>query len=181
MTTNAAAPTSALEAQLFALLCAQNAITVGTAESCTGGNVAHHITRIAGSSAYFVGGIVSYANSVKHGVLGVPEDVLRDPGAVSEPCARAMAEGARRVLGTTLAVATTGIAGPGGGTAFKPVGLVYIAIAGEGLATRVEEHRFRGDRAAVIAASTTRALELLVGAAQRLVGGEDGGSALSGR
>lgn len=162
-------PTPTLEERLFALLGAQDAITVGTAESCTGGNVAHHITRIAGSSAYFVGGIVSYANSVKHGVLGVPEDVLRNPGAVSEPCARAMAEGARRVLGTTLAVSTTGIAGPGGATAFKPVGLVYIALAGEGMETRVEEHRFTGDREAVIVASTIRALELLVETAERLL------------
>jgi PncC family amidohydrolase len=160
-----------LEDQLLALLGDQRdgAITVGTAESCTGGNVAHHITRVAGSSAYFLGGIVSYANSVKHGVLGVPESVLENPGAVSEPCARAMAEGARRVLGTTIAVATTGIAGPGGATPFKPVGLVYIAIAAEGLPTRVEEHHFTGDRAAVIDASTTRALELLVDAAERLV------------
>ncbi|HWK79882.1 MAG TPA: nicotinamide-nucleotide amidohydrolase family protein, partial [Thermomicrobiales bacterium] len=123
--TNAPLPNP--EARLFTLLGEQTAITLGTAESCTGGNVAHHITRIAGSSAYFLGGIVSYANAVKHGVLGVPEAVLRNPGAVSEPCARAMAEGARQVLGTTLAVATTGIAGPGGATAFKPVGLVYIA------------------------------------------------------
>lgn len=156
-----------LEAQLFALLGAQgqdDPITIGTAESCTGGNVAHHITQVAGSSAYFLGGIVSYANSVKHGVLGVPESVLENPGAVSEPCARAMAEGARRVLGTTIAVATTGIAGPGGATPFKPVGLAYIAIAAEGCPTQVEEHRFSGDRAAVIAASTTRALERLVAA-----------------
>ncbi|MGC4107354.1 MAG: nicotinamide-nucleotide amidohydrolase family protein [Thermomicrobiales bacterium] len=160
-------PVLSLGERLFALLGAQSAITVGTAESCTGGNVAHQITRIAGSSAYFVGGIVSYANAVKHGVLGVPEAVLLNPGAVSEPCAKAMAEGARRVLGTTLAVSTTGIAGPGGATAFKPVGLVYIGIAGEGMPTQVEEHHFSGDREAVIAASTTRALELLVDAAER--------------
>ncbi|MGC4189751.1 MAG: CinA family protein [Thermomicrobiales bacterium] len=172
-----ASPT--LEERLFVLLGAQDAVTVGTAESCTGGNVAHHITRVAGSSAYFLGGIVSYANAVKHGVLGVPEDVLRNPGAVSEPCARAMAEGARRVLGTTLAVATTGIAGPGGATPFKPVGLVYIAIAGEGLETRVEEHRFPGGREAVIAASTTRALELLVDAAERLLADATGDLSLA--
>lgn len=160
-----------LEDQLFALLGDQpgDAITVGTAESCTGGNVAHSITRVAGSSAYFLGGIVSYANSVKHGVLGVSEAVLENPGAVSDPCARAMAEGARRVLGTSISVATTGIAGPGGATPFKPVGLVYIAIAAEGLPTRVEEHHFCGDRASVIAASTTRALELLVDMASRFV------------
>ncbi|MGB3306509.1 MAG: CinA family protein [Thermomicrobiales bacterium] len=166
---------ASLEVRLHDLLGDQTAITVGTAESCTGGNVAHKITRIAGSSAYFLGGIVSYSNPVKHALLGVPEDVLENPGAVSEPCARAMAEGARRQLGTTLAVATTGIAGPGGATEYKPVGLVYIALAGDG-ETVVEEHHFSGDREAVIAASTQRALELLVGAAERLVVTLQGGT-----
>jgi PncC family amidohydrolase len=159
---------TSLEQRLRDLLGEQTALTVGTAESCTGGNIAHRITLISGSSAYFQGGIVSYSNAVKSAVLGVPEAILANPGAVSEPTARAMAEGARRVLGTTLAVATTGIAGPGGATAFKPVGLVYIALAGDG-ETVVEEHHFDGDREAVIEASTKRALELLVGAAERLV------------
>ena len=158
---------TSLEEHLHQILGGQTAITIGTAESCTGGNVAHRITRIAGSSAFFLGGIISYSNPVKASLLGVPEDVLENPGAVSEPCARAMAEGARRALRTTLAVATTGIAGPGGATAFKPVGLVYIALAGEG-DTVVEGHHFTGDREAVIEASTIRALELLVGAAGRL-------------
>ena len=158
---------TSLETRVFQILGGQTAITIGTAESCTGGNVAHRITRIAGSSAYFLGGIVSYSNPVKVSLLGVPQAVLENPGAVSEPCARAMAEGARRELRTTLAVATTGIAGPGGATEFKPVGLVYIALAGDG-DTVVEEHHFTGDRDAVIEASTIRALELLVGAAERL-------------
>ncbi|HYI25549.1 MAG TPA: CinA family protein [Thermomicrobiales bacterium] len=136
-------------------------ITVGTAESCTGGNVAHQITAISGSSAYFFGGVVSYDNSVKHGLLGVPDSVLENPGAVSEPCARAMAGGARRLLGVDISVATTGIAGPLGGTARKPVGLVYLAIA-TATGTEVEEHVFPGDRAAVIDAATRRALELLI-------------------
>ncbi len=139
-------------------------ITVGTAESCTGGNVAHHITGISGSSGYFLGGVVSYANDVKHGVLGVPESILENPGAVSEPCARAMAEGVRRLLGTDIAVATTGIAGPLGGTARKPVGLVYIGIATAN-DTIVEKHVFPGDRTAIIDAATRRALELLIAAA----------------
>lgn len=168
MTAQPQQPPQPLANRLLDLLGTQDQITVGTAESCTGGNVAHSITLVAGSSAYFLGGIVSYSNPVKHAVLGVPEDVLRNPGAVSEPCARAMAEGARRVLGSTIAVSTTGIAGPGGATPLKPVGLVYIAIAAEGSETRVEEHHFSGDRAAVIDASTTRALELLVEAAERL-------------
>ncbi len=158
---------TSLETRLYQILGGQTAITIGTAESCTGGNVAHRITRIAGSSSYFLGGIVSYSNSVKASLLGVPEAVLKNPGAVSEPCARAMAEGARRALGTTLAIATTGIAGPGGATEFKPVGLVYIALAGDG-DTVVEEHHFTGDRDAVIEASTIRALELLGDAAEQL-------------
>ena len=136
-------------------------LTVATAESCTGGNVAHQITSISGSSAYFLGGVVSYANDVKRDVLGVPEAVLEKPGAVSEPCARTMVEGVRRLMGADIAVSTTGIAGPLGGTDRKPVGLVYLALAtAEG--TTVEEHVFPGDRAAVIDAATRRTLELMV-------------------
>ena len=138
-------------------------VTVATAESCTGGNVGHQITSRSGSSGYFLGGVVSYANHVKHGVLGVPEAILDNPGAVSEPCARAMAEGARRLIGADIAVSTTGIAGPDGGTARKPVGLVYLALA-TATETIVEEHVFPGDRAAVIEAATRRALELLISA-----------------
>lgn len=138
-------------------------VTVATAESCTGGNIAHQVTSRAGSSGYFLGGVVSYANEVKRRVLGVPEAILDNPGAVSESCARAMAEGARRVIGADIAVSTTGIAGPDGGTARKPVGLVYLALA-TASETNVEEHVFPGDRAAVIDAATHRALELLVSA-----------------
>jgi PncC family amidohydrolase len=135
-------------------------VTVATAESCTGGNIAHQITLIPGSSDYFLGGIVSYANDVKHNILGVSLDILENPGAVSEPCARAMAEGARTALGASLAVATTGIAGPGGGTDRKPVGLVYIALA-DPSETLVEEHIFSGTREGIIDAATRRALQLL--------------------
>ena len=136
-------------------------VTVATAESCTGGNIAHQITSQSGSSAYFLGGVVSYANDVKHRVLGVPESVLENPGAVSESCARAMAEGAQALIGADIAVSTTGIAGPDGGTEPKPVGLVYIGLA-TASETIVEEHVFPGDRVAVIEAATNRALELLV-------------------
>ncbi len=138
-------------------------LTVATAESCTGGNIAHQVTSLSGSSGYFLGGIVSYANDIKQRVLGVSEAVLRNPGAVSEPCARAMAEGARALIGADLAVSTTGIAGPNGGTQRKPVGLVYIGLA-TASATIVERHVFPGDRAAVIEAATVRALELLIDA-----------------
>lgn len=156
-------PNRTLESRLHDLLSDGRQVTIATAESCTGGNIAHRITLNAGSSAYFLGGVVSYANAVKQHVLGVPEAILANPGAVSGPCATAMADGARRLLGSDLAVSTTGIAGPDGGTARKPVGLVYIGLATPER-TIVEEHRFAGDRHAVIEAATDRALALLLAA-----------------
>lgn len=149
------------EQRLNDLLANQTAITIATAESCTGGHVSGRITNIAGSSAYFQGGVVSYTNAVKASMLDVPASILENPGAVSEECARAMAEGARTRLGATIAVSITGIAGPGGGTDRKPVGLVYIGIA-DPAETMVERHQFSGDRAAVMNAAASRALELLV-------------------
>lgn len=149
----------ALDAGVGALLAAQRR-TIGTAESCTGGLVAARLTSVAGSSAYFVGGIVSYANDAKHRLLGVPEELLERYGAVSEEVARAMARGVRRVLGVDIGIATTGIAGPGGATPTKPVGLVYIALAADG----VEQCRrfvWDGDRAANIAASAEAVLRLV--------------------
>ena len=104
-------------------------LTMGTAESCTGGYIAHLITRVAGSSDYFCGGVVSYSNEVKHHVLGVSEESLVQYGAVSCPVVEQMALGAIRVLGCDCAVATSGIAGPGGGSPEKPVGTVWIAAA----------------------------------------------------
>jgi nicotinamide-nucleotide amidase len=149
------------EQQLFDLLGEQETVTIATAESCTGGLVSGRITRIGGSSAYHQGGIVSYSNEAKAHLLGVPQSVLDNPGAVSEECAKLMAEGAQQQFGATFAVSTTGIAGPSGGTVRKPVGLVYIAVAGPN-GTVVEEHHFAGDRAQVIEDSTRRALSLLV-------------------
>ncbi|MBE6300601.1 MAG: CinA family protein [Parabacteroides distasonis] len=103
--------------------------TMGTAESCTGGYVAHLVTQVAGSSAYFVGGVVSYSNEVKRNLLGVSLDSLEAYGAVSRPVVEQMVLGAIRKLGCDCAVATSGIAGPGGGTVDKPVGTVWIAAA----------------------------------------------------
>ncbi len=160
---------SRLEVRLGRLLGSVRDLTIGAAESCSGGEVARRITSIAGSSAYFLGSIVAYANLAKQNLLGVPLDLLETRGAVSAEVARAMAEGARRAFGADLAISTTGIAGPGGATARKPVGLVYVALAGEGI-TRLEEHLFSGDRAAVAAAAASAALRLLVDEVEQRVG-----------
>ena len=105
--------------------------TLSTAESCTGGSISAMITSVAGSSAYFLGSVTSYANSVKCGVLGVPAGIIEEYGAVSSQCVAAMAEGVRRLTGSDYSVATSGIAGPGGGSDEKPVGLVWIAVSSE--------------------------------------------------
>lgn len=105
--------------------------TLSTAESCTGGSISAMITSVAGSSAYFLGSVTSYANSVKTGVLGVPTEIIEQHGAVSSQCVAAMAEGVRRLTGSDFSVATSGIAGPGGGSDEKPVGLVWIAVSSE--------------------------------------------------
>ena len=138
-------------------------MTCATAESCTGGGVGFAITAVAGSSAVFWGGVVSYDNSVKHGVLGVPEEILATKGAVSSECAAAMAEGARRRLNTDLAVSITGIAGPSGGSAEKPVGLVWFGLSSKA-GTVTEKKVFSGDREAVRAAAIEHALRLLLSA-----------------
>lgn len=141
-------------------------MTCATAESCTGGGVGYAITGVPGSSAVFMGGIISYDNSVKRGILGVPEDVLATKGAVSSECAAAMADGARRQLKTDLAVSLTGIAGPGGGSTEKPVGLVWFGLASaSGITT--EKMVFPGDRDAVRSAAIEHALKLLLSSAAR--------------
>lgn len=149
------------EIRLNRLLGESSRLTIAAAESCTGGEVAHRITAIAGSSVYFLGSVVSYSNEAKMHLLGVSPEIIETRGAVSEECARAMAEGARRVFAADVAVSTTGIAGPGGATARKPVGLVYIAIA-DAAGVRCQEHHFAGNRTAVIDAAALVALNLLV-------------------
>ena len=139
--------------------------TVATGESCTGGLVASRLTAVAGSSDYVLGGVVAYANAAKEALLGVPAETLRAHGAVSEPVARALAEGARRTLGADYGIGITGVAGPGGGTEAKPVGTVHVAIAGpatDGASTVTHrEVRFPGDRARVRWQTSQLALELL--------------------
>ena len=143
-------------------------MTLATAESCTGGLIAAALTAIAGSSSVVVAGFVTYANDAKHKMVGVRQESLTQHGAVSEEVAREMAEGARGRAGVSLALSCTGIAGPGGATPGKPVGLVFVGCAREGAATIVERHVFPGDRAAVRAATVAAAFDL---AARSIKGG----------
>jgi len=133
---------------------------IGTAESCTGGLIGHRLTEISGSSAYVRGGIIAYSNEIKQAILGVSGQTLMDHGAVSEPVAAAMAQGARRVLDVDLAVSVTGIAGPGGGTVSKPVGLTYIGAAGPDGLLIVRRFVWAGDRSQNKQLSADAALRL---------------------
>lgn len=144
--------------------CLERGLTVATAESCTGGLVAHLITEVPGSSAYFLGGIVSYSDAVKSAELGVPAEVLAAHGAVSAQTAIAMAEGVRTRIHTDLGVGVTGVAGPDGGSAAKPVGLVYVAVAGQG-APVVQRYLWAHDREGNKRASAEAALRMLCEAA----------------
>ncbi|MBX3071476.1 MAG: nicotinamide-nucleotide amidohydrolase family protein [Thermomicrobiales bacterium] len=143
------------------MLSGDSRVSIATAESCTGGNIAARITSIAGSSAYFQGGVVAYDNRVKTALLGVPAEIIERYGAVSQQCAQAMAEGARTLFDVEIAVASTGIAGPGGGTRTKPVGLVYVGVA-TASATNIQQFTFTGDRRAVVDQATDAALSALV-------------------
>jgi nicotinamide-nucleotide amidase len=139
-----------------------------TAESCTGGMVAAAITDVAGSSAWFERGFVTYSNEAKMALLEVPQAILDEHGAVSEATARAMAEGALARSRGHLAVAITGIAGPGGGTPQKPVGTVCFAWAGRGLPTTAITRLYPGNRAEVRRASVVAALEGLLVCAETI-------------
>jgi competence/damage-inducible protein CinA-like protein len=141
--------------------CREKNLTLATAESCTGGMVAARLTSVPGSSDVFAGAIVSYADAVKVNELGVPEALLRAHGAVSPEVARAMAHGARERLGVDVAVGVTGVAGPGGATPEKPVGLVYVHAAGPGGAERSGELDFPGDRATIRTRATITALHVV--------------------
>jgi nicotinamide-nucleotide amidase len=140
-------------------LCRARGLTLVTAESCTGGLVAGRLTSVPGASDVFLGGVVAYANAVKEAELDVPAEVLERHGAVSAETAAAMAEGARRRLGADVAIAVTGVAGPGGGTPEKPVGLVHLhAAAPDG--SRAEEFQLPGDRDAIRRRTAVMALHL---------------------
>lgn len=151
-------------------LCARKGVKVAVAESCTGGGVGAAITAVPGASEMFPGGVVSYSNGAKEKVLGVGAATLGRFGAVSEECAREMAEGARRLFGADVAVSVTGVAGPGGGSAEKPVGLVCFGVSSRGVVVS-ESVRFGGGRDDVRGGAVAHALELLVEVARRLDGG----------
>jgi len=154
-----------LEAVIGRMLLA-NHLTLGTAESCTGGLIAHRITTIPGSSAYFMGSVVSYSNEMKQHLLGVRPETLEDHGAVSEQTVQEMVKGAVKRLGVDIAVAVSGIAGPGGGTPEKPVGTVWIAV-GNSNTIKTEKWQIGTDRMKNIEYSAVQALNLV----RRFVGG----------
>ncbi|MEX2311530.1 MAG: CinA family protein [Rhodospirillales bacterium] len=147
-------------AEILLAACRKRNWTLATAESCTGGMVAAALTAIAGSSDVVDRGFVTYTNEAKHEMIGVPIILFASVGAVSEEVARAMAEGARKTACVDLACGITGVAGPGGGSAEKPVGLVHIAVASAD-ATLHERCLFDGDRHAVRLASALKALEMM--------------------
>jgi nicotinamide-nucleotide amidase len=150
----------ALAEQLQGICLGRN-LTVSLAESCTGGLVAATITEVAGSSGYFLGGVVSYSNEAKEAFLGVPAATLHAHGAVSAQVAKAMATGAQARFDSDLAVGVTGIAGPDGGSTDKPVGLTYIGLA-DAAGADVRRFAFDGDRAANREAGVRAALEWLI-------------------
>lgn len=148
-------------AEALGELLRERELTVACAESCTGGNIAHRITQQPGSSNYFLGSIVSYANDVKTNVLKVPQQYIDQYGAVSRQVVEAMAEGATRLMRSDCAISTSGIAGPDGGTKTKPVGTVWIG-AKYGSKTVSECRRFDGDRNDVIESATAHGIVMLI-------------------
>jgi nicotinamide-nucleotide amidase len=148
-----------LEEVIGALL-KQRRLTLAVAESCTGGMIGSRITNIPGSSEYFERGAVVYSNLAKTEMLGVPQELIERHGAVSAEVAGAMARGIRQAAGTSLGLGVTGIAGPGGGTEKKPVGLVYIALASP-QGVRNAEHRFLGNREQIRIRASQMALDMV--------------------
>jgi nicotinamide-nucleotide amidase len=135
--------------------------TLALAESCTGGLIGHRLTQVPGSSAYLDRGIICYSNNAKIDLLGVPAELIERHGAVSAEVAAAMAKGVRERSGVSVGLSVTGIAGPGGATATKPVGLVYVGLNADNGDTMTREHRFHGDRSVIKQRSSQAALDLL--------------------
>ena len=149
------------EAESLLAACRAKGIKLATAESCTGGLIAAALTAIAGSSDVVDRGFVTYSNEAKHDLVGVPADLIERHGAVSEPVARAMADGALDRSLATITVSVTGVAGPGGGSAEKPVGLVWFGLAQRGQPVHAERQVFPGNRGAVRAATVAHAFGLI--------------------
>jgi nicotinamide-nucleotide amidase len=158
-------PDLSAKAEAVLAACRSAGLMLATAESCTGGMVAAALTDIAGSSDVVERGFVTYSNAAKTELLGIPAPLIATHGAVSAEVAEAMAQGALAHAPVGLAVSITGIAGPGGATPGKPVGLVYFGIARRGGTCRTERHVFTGNRASVRREATSRALDLLKEAA----------------
>ena len=135
-------------------------LTLCIGESCTGGLLCHRITNVSGSSKYFRGGVIAYHNDLKENILGVPKEILKKFGAVSKETAMAMAHGAKKKLGCNVGIAITGIAGPTGGSKTKPVGTVFIAIAGEAN-EKNQRFLFKGSRQNIKLLTTNKALKML--------------------
>ncbi|MEM6283921.1 MAG: CinA family protein [Chloroflexota bacterium] len=158
------------EARLNILL-SETSVSLACAESCTGGLIASRVIDIAGSSAYMLGGVVSYSNAAKQNILNVRHGTLIAYGAVSEPVAEEMATGVKNLFNADYAISVTGIAGPGGGTAEKPVGLTYIGLALPDGTVRVQRHLWQGSRIEVKQQSADAALNWLIEVIQHELGG----------
>ena len=142
-------------------LLTKQGLTVAVAESCTGGLIGHRLTQVAGSSAYVDRGAICYSNRAKTDMLGVPAELIARHGAVSQEVAAVMAKGIRERAGVSVGLSVTGIAGPGGSTETKPVGLVYVGLDGETRDAVTKEFRFHGDRSVIKQRSSQAALDLL--------------------
>lgn len=143
-------------------ICRNKGLTLGAAESCSGGAFSARITQVPGASDVFLGAIVSYSNAIKQQVLGVPKESLILAGPVSKAVSQEMLKGALRVLGCTLAASITGIAGPTGGTAAAPIGRVWITVGGRDLPTKTEQLDLKGSRLEIIQQCVDNALQQLI-------------------
>lgn len=148
------------EVELNRLLTARR-LTIAVAESCTGGLISSRITDVAGASEYFQAGLVTYSNEAKENLLSVPHELIAAKGAVSAEVAARMSEGVRRAAEADIGLSVTGIAGPGGGTAEKPVGTVYMGLAAAGVEL-VRRHKFDGDRSSIKRQSADEALQFVL-------------------
>jgi len=150
-----------IEAETLLAASRAKGVMIATAESCTGGLIAAALTAIAGSSDVVDRGFVTYSNEAKNELIGVPVPLIQEHGAVSEPVAAAMAQGALARSRAAVAISVTGVAGPGGGSTAKPVGLVCFGLARTGTPVRTERHIFPGDRTAIRAATVAHAFKMI--------------------